>query len=377
MAVSIAEGREARQTELLRFGVEWPEEFVPLNSINVCGQQRRDFDEEPLEVLGNSIAQQGQFHPLLVMRMLPEMAERYVEYTNECWVADVDFSTFVRREDGYYDILDAGERRLRAMRKKEEEQGLPPGTYGVDIKVRTPTTIAEVIKIQFDENLSENVPPQQEAKAIRQAYFIGKKEGLFQDVQSFVKFCSLKEDATRNALRYFELPTQVRGLVEEGVLSYSMAVELAPMMRVAYEYYTRRLLQSEDVDGQLQYITPEHAIASAQEKVYAEAVKIVKKLSETDKKERWTRNQVRRHITGTILAMQGQGSFDEMTLKSAAGIEADQRRAKQSRLENIKGIARNLAHTLAVLHENGIDLEVDLPADFDPVKPEQQILLNV
>lgn len=372
-------GEAEQQCELKRFGKEWRREFIPLNQINVCGQQRRDFDEESLDVLGNSIEQEGQFHDLLVMRMPLEMAKRYVELTNECWGTDVDFNTFFQRGDGYYDILDAGERRLRSMRKKEEDLGDPPGTYGVDCKVRYASLFAEVIKIQFDENLHEGVAPHQAAKSIRQAFYIGKKEGLFSNVQEFLKFSALKEDATRKALAYFELPTQVREMVEseKGGLTYSMAIELVPLMRAAYEYYTRTLLQSDDVDGQLRFVTAEHVIANAQSLVLTEASIVARKINTEDRDDRWTRGQARRYLVGRTAELKAQGSFDEFTLKSAAGIEADQQRSEERRLNSLQKLAENLAGLIMHLRENGIELEVDIPADLDPVSREQQMLLGL
>ena len=140
-------------------------------------QPRRDFDEEALGELADSIAQHGVLQPLLVRPLA---------------------------EGGYQ--LVAGERRWRASRMA--------GLTEVPVVIREMTD-AEMMTISMIENLQrENLNPVEEALGYR---VLSEEYGLTQDQIS--KSVGKSRPVIANALRLLKLPEEVLTMVSEGEIS--------------------------------------------------------------------------------------------------------------------------------------------------------------
>lgn len=141
------------------------------------GQPRRQFDEEPLRELAESIAQHGVLQPLLV-RPLP---------------------------DGGYQLV-AGERRWRAARMA--------GLTEVPVVIREMTE-REAAELALIENLQrEDLNPMEEAEGYRT---LMETYGLTQEEAA--RAVNKSRPAVTNALRLLHLPKEVGALVESGKLS--------------------------------------------------------------------------------------------------------------------------------------------------------------
>lgn len=140
-------------------------------------QPRKQFDEEALAQLADSIAQHGVLQPLLVRPLT----------------------------DGTYQLV-AGERRWRASRQA--------GLHEVPVVVRSMTD-AEAAQAALIENLQrEDLNPMEEAEGYRtlmETYALTQEE----TAQAVNK----SRPAVANALRLLHLPEPVRDLVAEGKLS--------------------------------------------------------------------------------------------------------------------------------------------------------------
>ncbi len=140
-------------------------------------QPRRQFDDEPLRELAESIAQHGVLQPLLV-RPLP---------------------------GGGYQLV-AGERRWRAARMA--------GLTEVPVVIREMTE-REAAELALIENLQrEDLSPMEEAEGYRT---LMETYGLTQEEAA--KAVGKSRPAVTNALRLLHLPKEVGELVEAGKLS--------------------------------------------------------------------------------------------------------------------------------------------------------------
>ncbi len=140
-------------------------------------QPRKQFDEEALAELADSIAQHGVIQPLLVRPLA----------------------------DGTYQLV-AGERRWRASRMA--------GLTEVPVTVREMTD-REAAQLALIENLQrEDLNPMEEAygyRTLMETYALTQEEAA--------RVVNKSRPAVANALRLLNLPTAVAGLVENGCLS--------------------------------------------------------------------------------------------------------------------------------------------------------------
>ncbi len=168
-------------------------------------QPRRDFDEESLRELADSIAAHGVLQPLLVRPLA---------------------------EGGYQ--LVAGERRWRASRMA--------GLFEVPVIIREMTD-SEMMQIAMIENLQrENLNPVEEAmgyKMLIEEYHLTQEE--------ISKSVGKSRPVIANALRILSLPKEILDMVSEGKISAGHARALlgfsdkAEQMRVARAINTKDL----------------------------------------------------------------------------------------------------------------------------------------
>lgn len=144
-------------------------------------QPRKQFDEEALTELSNSIAQHGVLQPLLV-RPMP---------------------------DGGYQLV-AGERRWRASRMA--------GLTEVPVVIRD-LTDSQVAQLALVENLQrENLNPLEEANGYKE---LSDRFGYTQE--KIAEIVGKSRSAVANALRLLNLPKSVGEMVSSGSLSMGHA----------------------------------------------------------------------------------------------------------------------------------------------------------
>lgn len=144
-------------------------------------QPRKQFDEDALAELAESIAQHGVIQPLLVRPLA----------------------------DGTYQLV-AGERRWRASRQA--------GLTEVPVTVREMTD-KEAAQLALIENLQrEDLNPMEEANGYRTLM-----ENYALTQEETARVVNKSRPAVANALRLLNLPTSVAGLVESGKLSAGAA----------------------------------------------------------------------------------------------------------------------------------------------------------
>ncbi len=168
------------------------------------GQPRKDFDEQALSELADSIAQHGIIQPLLV-RPVP---------------------------DGYQ--LVAGERRWRAARLA--------GLTEVPVVVRE-LSDSETMEIALIENLQrEDLNPIEEAEAIRELI-----ESFGMTQEDCAKRVGRSRPAITNALRLLNLPASLSELVRNGKLSSGHARALLPLESEEKMFETAKEIMAKDL----------------------------------------------------------------------------------------------------------------------------------
>lgn len=161
---------------------------VSINDIEPNREQpRKDFDEEALSELAESIAQHGVIQPLLVRPI----------------------------SDGGYQLV-AGERRWRASRMA--------GLTEVPVFIREMSD-RQVAEVALIENLQrEDLNPLEEAKGYAQ---LMKSYDMTQE--QVAKSVGKSRPAVANAMRILELPEEVLEFVRQGKLSAGHARTLLPL----------------------------------------------------------------------------------------------------------------------------------------------------
>ena len=174
------EGMPKKSTEKNKENKEPKENQVLTLSIHDVepnrNQPRKQFDEDAIEELADSIKQYGVIQPLIV-----------------------------QKKDKYYEII-AGERRWRACKKAGLKE-VPVIIKNYDEK--------ETLKISLIENLQrEDLNPIEEAKAYEQLY---NTYGLKQD--EIAASVSKSRTAITNIMRLLKLDERVQNMVIENLIS--------------------------------------------------------------------------------------------------------------------------------------------------------------
>ena len=174
------EGMPKKSTEINKENKEPKENQILTLSIHDVepnrNQPRKQFDEDAIEELADSIKQYGVIQPLIV-----------------------------QKKDKYYEII-AGERRWRACKKAGLKE-VPVIIKNYDEK--------ETLKISLIENLQrEDLNPIEEAKAYEQLY---NTYGLKQD--EIAASVSKSRTAITNIMRLLKLDERVQNMVIENLIS--------------------------------------------------------------------------------------------------------------------------------------------------------------
>ncbi len=168
-------------------------------------QPRKQFDDDALNDLANSIAQHGILQPLLVRPM----------------------------SDGTYQLV-AGERRWRASRLA--------GLTEVPVVIRD-LTDAQVAELALVENLQrENLNPMETARGFKE---LADKFGYTQEEISNIIGCS--RSAVANALRLLSLPEAIQDMVFEGKLSAGHAKAILTATDEEYQIQLAKLVVKEEL----------------------------------------------------------------------------------------------------------------------------------
>lgn len=163
---------------------------------------RKEFDEEALSELAESIRVHGLLQPLVVMRR-----------------DDLNPGT------GAQYLLIAGERRYRAIHNLHEEHA--PDFARVRATVVTATDI-EALEMALIENLARrDINALEQARGFRQLIDLSNAAGVHVSQREIASRIGCSQPSIANALKLLELPADVQELIGAGVLTASHGLALA------------------------------------------------------------------------------------------------------------------------------------------------------
>ena len=202
MLIPKEEKKEAVQEDKKEASKKEPEKkseydmMVPINQIEPNrNQPRKQFDEDAIEELADSIKQFGVIQPLIV-----------------------------KKRENYYEII-AGERRWRAS-KKAGIKKVPVIVKDYDEK--------EILKISLIENLQrEDLNPIEEALAYQQ---LKSEYGLKQD--EIATSISKSRTAITNTMRLLKLDERVQKMVMDNLITSGHGRTLIPIEDKEVQYQT-------------------------------------------------------------------------------------------------------------------------------------------
>ena len=202
MLIPKEEKKEAVQEDKKEASKKEPEKkseydmMVPINQIEPNrNQPRKQFDEDAIEELADSIKQFGVIQPLIV-----------------------------KKRENYYEII-AGERRWRASKKA--------GIKKVPVIVKDYDE-NEILKISLIENLQrEDLNPIEEALAYQQ---LKSEYGLKQD--EIATSISKSRTAITNTMRLLKLDERVQKMVMDNLITSGHGRTLIPIENKEVQYQT-------------------------------------------------------------------------------------------------------------------------------------------
>ena len=180
-----------------------PASTLPVSQIESCrNQPRKNFDQEKLEELAESIRQHGVIQPLTVRKL----------------------------SSGYYQII-AGERRWRAARLADLEE-IPAVIIEADDQ--------KAMELAMIENLQrEDLNPMEEAEGYRA---LVENYGMTQEQAA--QRVGKSRSAVANALRLLDLEENLKVLVEDGNLSAGHARAILPLSPALRVQAVKTIMQS-------------------------------------------------------------------------------------------------------------------------------------
>ena len=224
--------------EILDVAREEVHVLLPVNAVNVLLQVRRKFED--IEDLARAIHAEGQMYPGLGALLTKREAAKYIAFWREVFGASSRLEDLTPvRLDGKvrYVILIAGERRLRAVAKARAfaEKSLRfNGLYRITLREGISAT--QAFELQIQENLHKAVPPQDEARAVRDLYRWHQHQ-MKESGEKGITRAELGRRLGKNpdwisrALRFCALPESLQLLadkpVREGGIPFGMLVELS------------------------------------------------------------------------------------------------------------------------------------------------------
>ncbi|HEU5004796.1 MAG TPA: hypothetical protein VFT49_01780 [Candidatus Saccharimonadales bacterium] len=339
---------------------------VPMDSYIIAGQMRAAHDSEKHQELVHDIKSHNEMHTSIFLAQTPlDVARRYVSYTNECWGKNVQVPENKIQPDGTVLILAAGHRRDRAYLQIAKENGYSREQTLIHARVFPCLSPEEIMRLQISENFHDRPPAIQYAKAVREMYFVGCKEGRYNSIADFLPDSPLGQDATREALRYFALPEVVHKLVDDGRLSYNLATELTKLHRAAIDYFiAQRSAEAEggEVSAENYLDLLELATLDADDRVKSAAINIASKMNPAlPKSEKMSSDQARKRILGQADNLRNTNQLEIYTQTQNA-IERQVERWHQSAKKRQTTIARGAVEGL-LLSKSLVEVGAHLPIE--------------
>ncbi len=218
--------------------------FLRPDEISVLSQWRKSFRDIPS--LANSIAQRQLINPLIIAVFTRAECERYIEAVNILWETthhiDQLAATMLYGQQRYC-VLIAGERRLHAFFHlwnvgcdacRETYGDEPAGTCfhrhapnGIEVSFRRGLNPHRAFTLQYEENSYQAPDYDEQATGYKLYYELLRVAEPEMSLAQFAKTVNRNPSTLGRMLKYCDLSPNVRNLVRDGSMDYSVALLFA------------------------------------------------------------------------------------------------------------------------------------------------------
>ncbi len=217
--------------------------------MNVLPQPRKTF--ENIEELAENIATNGLLNPHIVAELQQKKIEDYLSVINRIWETEIRLESLVR-DHGNYNILIAGERRLRALKYlwqngcqkclEEHGQELPGMCFNrhfensnVGVSLWQNISASRALFFQFSENIHRPVPAAEEAEAYQRLFILVRNVDPKFSMAKFAIAVGRSVNTISNAVKFCELPVLIQETaktpVKQGGIPYGIALQLSRLQK--------------------------------------------------------------------------------------------------------------------------------------------------
>lgn len=201
---------------------------IPLEVINVLPQMRRSFYS--INDLADNIYEHGIINHISVAFFTKDECLRHIKNINKVFEEHSSIRDF-RTYYGYYPVLIAGERRLRAV--KELHSLYPDQVKRIPATIYHHITSEDAVNLQASENTYVPPPPDEEAEFYNNYYkLLQITLGKEMSIAAFARKVGRNPTTVSKALKFCTLPEGIRKMVRDKMISYGIACELARLKEV-------------------------------------------------------------------------------------------------------------------------------------------------
>lgn len=241
-----------------------PEAFaeIDLSEVIVLHQIRQAYDADAIKALTLALDNRDHdpqkklsvemIHPPVVDILTRSQFEQYLIDHSEYW--GIDLTTpddYEVGDDGLYRVVVTGNTRTLTLRAMCTNAGVEWSQVGMKINAQNGISFDDANRLQARENTYSAPAPEDIAYSIHREYLHRQRQQQqfvfgHQPVSSSHKSIALhfgcSESKVGDALRYVELPDELRALVEDderqGLVSFSTALLFHPFMDAYVKHYS-------------------------------------------------------------------------------------------------------------------------------------------
>jgi hypothetical protein len=203
---------------LLDEGVEYD-----TSKLIVLAQMRKLFEQEELQIFGRQL-KFLQLHPVTIRRCTETEFRDHLKLARKLFPYAVipRFASFKdkQREDGTYDVLIAGERRLRGLRTTPDWDGK------ICAFVYTRLTSHMAFFLQQAENTAKIPEREEEADMVGRLYHLAKEKEHKVTLAELSILINRSPSYTSDLVRFSGLPDYIQWFFEKKLLSYSNCIQV-------------------------------------------------------------------------------------------------------------------------------------------------------
>jgi hypothetical protein len=230
------ERTDDRRYERFAYSTRYSDEIVKLSQVRaeqniVKGELVADIDRN------------GLINPIDVGVVSEELLIAYLKFVKDTWGASAEISDFegLRQADSTYSLLLAGHSRHQAIEDLEDRYFLETGVmerHPIPVKIHEIDSIWDIIRIQLGENIHSQPPKERQAIALVEAFEFGNWASIEEFIEDQAK--DVTKGFMEKAIRFRELPPEIRSYVLSGPVPYYAGVELAVTVEPLKKYYAAK-----------------------------------------------------------------------------------------------------------------------------------------